>query len=138
VGIDEAHNPGGRRESARYHPLQNFRESLQENYDAEGGDAVIGCFPRVVEHYPVGFLQGRGVEAKGDQGRHQGHDQVRGHPVDPFPYRVWGFVMTRGRRRSRSGQGSHDFGRLKNRRVFEGEEDARGTPGRAPWKEVLK
>ena len=62
VGVDKARSPGQTGKLVPHSSCQYLQESLQEDNEVERGGGVVGSLTWLVENYPVGFLQGGGVE----------------------------------------------------------------------------
>jgi len=56
-------------------------------------------------------------------------DQMRGHTVHPFPYRVGGHVRPRGRRQGGAGKGPADLIQKQGKAIPEQEQDGVKKPG---------
>jgi len=106
--------------------------------DAERGGGVVGERSGLVEHDAVCPFQSKRGGPEGHQRREESVDQVGGHLINPFPHRVGGHVLPRGRRRGGTSASPGDFVSRQPRAVAVVEEDGVKAPGRFAGEEVIK
>ena len=100
-----------------HEPFEYFRESFEEDDDAERGRGVVRGLARFVEDNTVGPLEAGGVVTEAGQGVEEGGDEGRNQPVNLFPNGVWYGVRPRGQGGGGAGQGPRDLLRGKGEEV---------------------
>ena len=68
IGEEEASISGNWGKAGSDNPLQDFRDSLEEDDDAEGGRGIIELLGRLVEDNTIGLFERGGVVTEPQEG----------------------------------------------------------------------